>query len=148
MNLWIVLLIGVLIGWLVEWIIDRVYWRKKTAVQPVVEDKAGQDPSAKLEAAQEKNAALETELKEMQGRVAMLETELETCGEVRIDPLEKIKGIGPVIKTKLNASGIFSFKQLSKLTPADLEAIVGEGIKRLADEDEIIRQAKEFSEKE
>ncbi|MBT3338860.1 MAG: DUF1049 domain-containing protein [Anaerolineae bacterium] len=125
MNLWIVLLIGILIGWLLEWIIDWVYWRKKAN---------GEDQSAELKAAQEK--------------IAALEAELEDCGEVRIDPLEKIKGIGPVIKKKLNAGGIFSFKQLSKLTAADLEAIVGEEIKRLADEDVIINQAKEFAEKE
>jgi len=133
MNLWIVLLIGILIGWLLEWIIDWTYWRKKTADQPVVADKVGQDQSAELKAAQEK--------------IASLEAELENCDEISIDPLEKIKGIGPVIKTKLYAGGIISFKQLSKLTPADLEAIVGEDIKRLADEDEIIRQAKEFAEK-
>ena len=127
MNLWIVLLIGILIGWLLEWIIDWVYWRKKAEAQPVVEDQ-----SADLLAAQEK--------------IAKLEAELEECGEVRIDPLEKIKGIGPVIKRKLNEGGILSFKQLGKLTPADLEAIVGEEIKRLAVEDEIIRQAKKFAE--
>ena len=128
MNSWIILLIGILIGWLLEWIIDWTYWRKKSADQPVVKDQ-----SAELKAAQEK--------------IASLEAELENCDEISIDPLEKIKGIGPVIKTKLYAGGIISFKQLSKLTPADLEAIVGEDIKRLADEDEIIRQAKEFAEK-
>ena len=129
MNLWIVLLIGILIGWLLEWIIDWVYWRRKMEAQPVIEDK-----SAELATAQEK--------------IAALEAELENCGEVRIDPLEKIKGIGPVIKRKLNEGGIFSFKQLGKLSPADLENIVGEGIKRLADEDLIISQAKEFAEAE
>ena len=129
MNLWIVLLIGILIGWLLEWIIDWAYWRRKAEAQPAVEDK-----SAELAATQEK--------------IANLEAELENCGEVRIDPLEKIKGIGPVIKRKLNEGGIFSFKQLGNLTPADLEAIVGEEIKRLADEEVIIRQAKEFAEAE
>ena len=133
MNLWIVLLIGILIGWLIEWVIDWAYWRKKAEAQPVVEDQAGQDQSADLLAAQEKIAKLEAELKE--------------CGEVRIDPLEKIKGIGPVIKRKLNEDGVFSFKQLSKLTPADFEAIVGKEIKGLADENAIISQAKDFSEK-
>lgn len=143
MNLWIVLLIGILIGWLLEWIIDFVYWRKKVANQPAVEDK-----SVELKALEEKNAVLNARLESAQEKNADLEAKLEDCGEVRIDPLEKIKGIGPVIKKKLNEGGIFSFKQLSKLTPADLEAIVGEGIKRLADEDEIIRQAAEFAAKE
>lgn len=128
MNLWIVLLIGILIGWLIEWVIDWVYWRNKTA-QPVVEDK-----TVELKAAQEK--------------IAVLESRLANAEEVRVDPLEKIKGIGPVIKTKLYSGGILSFKQLGNLTPAELEAIVGDDIKRLADEDEIIQQAKELAKKE
>jgi len=142
MNLWLVLLIGILIGWLLEWIIDLVYWRKKAANQPAVEDK-----SVELKALEEKNTVLNAKLESAQEKNASLEAELENCDEISIDPLEKIKGIGPVIKTKLYAGGIISFKQLSKLTPADLEAIVGEDIKRLADEDEIIRQAAEFAAK-
>ena len=67
------------------------------------------------------------------------------CGEVRIDPLEKIKGIGPVIKRKLNEGGVFSFAQLGALTPAKLEEIVGEEVRRLADEEELIRQAQELA---
>ncbi len=125
MNFWIALLLGILIGWLIEWVIDWLYWRKKYA---------GQDQGEELKAAHEK--------------IAALEAELENCGEIRIDPLEKIKGIGPVIKKKLNEGGVYSFKQLGKLTPADLEAIVGEEIKRLADEEVIIQQAKELAEKE
>ena len=103
MNLWLVLLIGILIGWLLEWIIDWVYWRNKT-VQPVVADR-----SVELKAAEEK--------------IAVLEARLASREEVRVDPLEKIKGIGPVIKTKLYSGGILSFKQLGNLTPAELESL-------------------------
>lgn len=127
MNFWTTLLLGILIGWLIEWVIDWLYWRKKND-QPVVADK-----SVELKAAEEK--------------IAVLESRLANAEEVRVDPLDKIKGIGPVIKTKLYSSGIVSFKQLGNMTPAELEAIVGDGIKRLADEDEIIRQAKELAEK-
>jgi predicted flap endonuclease-1-like 5' DNA nuclease len=141
MNFWTTLLLGILIGWLIEWVIDWVYWRNKTA-QPVVADK-----TVELKAAQEKNAVLTSKLEHAQEKIAALEAELEECGDITIDPLEKIKGIGPVIKKKLNDGGVFSFKQLGKLTPANLEAIVGDDIKRLADEDEIIRQAKEFAQK-
>ncbi len=125
MNPWIIFLLGILIGWLLEWIIDWVYWRRKAQPESSV------DNSAKLEAAQKE--------------IAELKAQLESCGEVRIDPLEKIKGIGPVIKRKLNEGGIFSFAQLGALTPAKLEEIVGEEVRRLADEDELIRQAKELA---
>ena len=69
----------------------------------------------------------------------------KTEKEIFADPLEKIKGIGPVIKTKLNDKGIFSFSQLAALTPADLEEIVGAGIKRFTDEEAIIAEAKKYA---
>ena len=71
--------------------------------------------------------------------------EVENTEEVFPDPLEKIKGIGPVIKSKLNEQGIFTFVQLGALTPTELEEIVGASIKRFADEEEIIRQAQELA---
>jgi NADH-quinone oxidoreductase subunit E len=61
------------------------------------------------------------------------------------DDLVIIKGIGPVINRKLNQGGIYTFEQLAALTPARLREIVGDVIQRLADEDEIINQAKELA---
>ncbi len=60
------------------------------------------------------------------------------------DPLEKIKGIGPVIKKKLNENGIYTFAQLAALAPKELEEIVGSGIKRFTDEEAIISEAKQL----
>ena len=65
--------------------------------------------------------------------------------EVFVDPLEKIKGIGPAIKKKLNDQGVYTFVQLGNLTPSELEEIVGPSIKRFTDEEEVIRQAKAFA---
>ena len=128
MNPWIIFFIGVFVGWLIEWVIDRVYWRRKAQLQ---REAASQQSSAELDAAR--------------AEIAGLKAELENCGEVRIDPLEKIKGIGPGIKRKLNEGGVFSFAQLAALRPEDLEKIVGEEIRRLADEDALINQAKELA---
>jgi predicted flap endonuclease-1-like 5' DNA nuclease len=64
------------------------------------------------------------------------------------DDLVVIKGIGPVIARKLNAAGIYTFRQLAALTPVQLREIVGDVIQRLADEDEIINQAKELAAKQ
>lgn len=124
--------------------------RKHSAAQEKIDALEKQAKSDK-KIFEDKLAAAELEKssakKDAQEKIDALEAELEKAAEVRIDPLEKIKGIGPVIKTKLYSGGILSFKQLGNLTPAELEAIVGDDIKRLADEDEIIRQAKELAEK-
>lgn len=61
------------------------------------------------------------------------------------DDLIIIKGIGPVINTKLNQAGITTFRQLANLTAPQLRAIVGDVIQRLADEDDIINQARELA---
>jgi predicted flap endonuclease-1-like 5' DNA nuclease len=61
------------------------------------------------------------------------------------DDLIVIKGIGPVISKKLNDAGIYTFRELAAITPEQLRGIVGDVIQRLANEDDIINQAKELA---
>jgi predicted flap endonuclease-1-like 5' DNA nuclease len=63
------------------------------------------------------------------------------------DDLIIINGIGPRIAQLLNNAGIFTFEQLAAQTPQSLEALLGDVIRRLADEDSIIAQARELAEK-
>lgn len=64
----------------------------------------------------------------------------------RRDPLEVIHGIGPVIADKLNAAGIYTFEGLAALSSADMESIIGPDIKNLADEESLIKEARELAE--
>jgi len=129
MNPWIIFLFGVLIGWLIEWIIDWIYWRRK----------ADASTSSSVNAA---------ELDAAQREIAILKVELEKCNEDDPDNLEDIKGIGPVIRRKLNENGVFTFVELAALTAEKLEEIVGEEIRRLANEEDLLRQAREFAKKD
>jgi len=61
------------------------------------------------------------------------------------DDLQVIKGIGPVIEGLLNDAGIYTFEQLGNLTNTQLEDIVGDLIERLADEEGLIKQARELA---
>lgn len=61
------------------------------------------------------------------------------------DVLQAVDGIGPVISQKLYAAGINTFEDLGALKPDDLEGIVGASIKNLADESELIAEAKKFA---
>jgi predicted flap endonuclease-1-like 5' DNA nuclease len=126
-----------------------------------------QQTNAGLEA---DNSALKQQLSALKMEKSTLAQELEACrgklvtaaqapipaevpAPVRLtkaapivpDELEIIKGIGPVIKHRLNQGGILTFEQLAGLTPARLREIVGDVIQRLADEDDIIAQAKELA---
>jgi predicted flap endonuclease-1-like 5' DNA nuclease len=64
----------------------------------------------------------------------------------KVDDLEVINGIGPVIARTLNNAGIFTFSELSSLTVQDLREIVGDRIQRLADEEELLAQARQLAE--
>lgn len=61
------------------------------------------------------------------------------------DDLKVIKGIGPAIERKLNDAGIRTFAALSQLSAADLENILGSQVKRLQDENDLIKQAKKLA---
>ena len=61
------------------------------------------------------------------------------------DDLQQIRGIGPVIERKLNDAGIFTIPQLAQLTVVQLTQIIGEEIQRLADEEDILRQARKLA---
>ncbi len=66
----------------------------------------------------------------------------------KVDDLEIIVGIGPVIAKLLNLAGIFTFAELGKLNAEELRHIVGERIQRLADEDDLLAQARDLAAKQ
>jgi len=124
MSRFIIFLIGIIAGWFLK---DSNWEERLEKLKAYVEPrKTSQKPISLLEE-QSIKATPEQE------------------DEVFADPLEKIKGIGPAIKKKLNESGIYTFAQLGALSSQDLEEIVGPGIKRFTDEDAIINAAKEYA---
>ena len=127
MSKLILLLFGVLAGWLLSEG-NRELLRKK--IQEMGIDIPAPKTTASAESIQEKIKLEDSPLK---------------SEEVFQDALEKIKGVGPVIKGKLNDNGIFTFAQLGALTPQALKEILGASLKRLSNKEEIIRQAQEFA---
>jgi predicted flap endonuclease-1-like 5' DNA nuclease len=65
----------------------------------------------------------------------------------RPDNLEVIVGIGPVIARILNEACIFTFADLAAISVDELRAIVGDRIQRLADEDDLLAQARDLAAK-
>jgi predicted flap endonuclease-1-like 5' DNA nuclease len=116
--------LGLLIGWLIEWLIDYFYWRRRYAENREV-------------------YSSESRVENKTAPVAAVEPSPPV--KVVPDDLKKIKGIGPVIERKLNEAGIETFEQLGNLTPADLQRILGKSIERLADEESLLEQARDFA---
>ncbi len=63
---------------------------------------------------------------------------LEDKNKKTADPLEKLNGIGPVSKKKLNENGVYSFAQVATLKPEKLKEIAGSRVNAK----EVIKQAK------
>ena len=63
------------------------------------------------------------------------------------DDLKIIRGIGPAIERKLNNAGIYTFAAVAQLSPKQLEGILGNMVKRLQDENDLIAQARRLAKK-
>lgn len=113
-----------ILGLLAGWYIAYLYWRRR-----YVEKRAGYVPDI-----------------EPASRAAYIgDVEPRSVVTASRDDLKVIRGIGPVIERRLNDAGIFTFEQLGNLTAANLERILGNTIKRLADEDALLQQARDLA---
>ncbi len=61
------------------------------------------------------------------------------------DPLDKIKGIGAVYKRKFNEAGIYTFEQLSELSPEQIADIIQPQSWQKIDAEAWIEQARQFA---
>lgn len=130
MNIISIFVLGLLIGWIIEWILDWFYWRSR--ISKLVNENTSLN---------ERIAVLEEKLK---GKPVISTPVTQRGG----DDFQAIKGIGPVFSKRLKESGIHTFEQLSKLTPKEMEKILGTLFKRFFSEDNtIIAQAKEYAER-
>ena len=117
-------ILGLLIGWLIEWLIDFFYWRRRYG---------------------EKGAPSRTENAKIRRTLSATDVEASPPPKVVPDDLKIIKGIGPVIERKLNEAGVYTFEQLGNLTPSNLRRILGDTVERLADEESLLRQARDYA---
>ena len=133
MNIAAAMVLGLIIGWLVEWVIDWFYWRGRN------QNSSGENLQLK-----ERIASLELEKAALQK--AKSRKSVPVRDRAGSDNLQAIKGIGPAFAKRLNEAGVHTFEQLSKLSPRDLEAILGTLFKRFFSEKNTIQaQAKEFA---
>ena len=133
------IVLGLLLGWLIEWVIDWFYWRGR--MRPVAEE------NARLA---RDNADLKERLASMEAKISrksQLAKTRPTGDRAGKDNLQAIRGVGPVIAKRLNEAGVYTFEELSQLSPDELQEIMGPLSKRFFPKQEsILTQAKEFAE--
>jgi predicted flap endonuclease-1-like 5' DNA nuclease len=72
---------------------------------------------------------------------AALQTRMATMVADLKDDLQEIYGVGPVIEGKLNAAGIYKFRELAALSPDRFREILGPDTERVVNEEKIISLA-------
>lgn len=132
MLFWLGLVAGLIIGWVIEWIIDWRFWRRDLRVA-LEEERRRQ---AEL-------AAARAEINRLQAQAAELSWPArEAIDEVvQRDPLEQIKGIGPLFAQRLHEAGIFTFDQLAAAAPTTVRAALQPELSQRIDAEAWIAQA-------
>lgn len=152
MNNMAAFVLGLLIGWLVEWILDWVYWRRRLRATSL----ETAQPTEQNTALFDQNKLLAAENVELKAHLGALQAELKQKSAPAIlahltdaqghDNLQAIKGIGPAFAKRLKEAGVDTFDQLSRLTPQEMEQILGTLFKRFfSKENTILAQAGEFA---
>ena len=162
MNILAVLLLGLLIGWLIEWGIDWFYWRAR--MQAIIDKNSQHAGLEKMNSVlEEENAILMREHKNkdeensaLKDHLADLQDEIDRLKAAAIigalldergnQNLQAIKGIGPAFSKRLNDAGVQTFDHLARLTPKDMEIILGTLYQRFFSKENTIREeASEFA---
>ena len=118
---------------------------------PVVEEKVEVKAEPEDDKPLSKEEKKEAELQRVKERSKNIDFDvLGTASADEKDDLKIIKGVGPFIEEKLNALGIYTFSQISKMT-SELEDQVNEAIEFFpgrVKRDEWANQAKDLLDKE
>ena len=116
------LIVGLIVGWLLNW-----------AIQPLVAQ-LGKGRTGSLVGLGDTLADIEVRLRAVENASAGESPRILTVsGESRVarvmvtdrDPLEEIRGIGPVFAERLNEAGVYTFEELADLTPPEIQEIIG-----------------------
>lgn len=127
-----VFIFGLLYGWFFKAAFDRIYRGNE------IEDLQHENASLREYIRTLESQLQSKSVKQTSSPSKPVQTENEK------DDLKVIKGIGPVIEKKLNNAGIQTFAALARLSPEELEEILGT-TRRLVQEGDLIKQAKKLA---
>lgn len=148
MRVFKVFIFGLLYGWFMKIAFDRIY-RENELEDLRNENQSLQEHIRSLETRPQpkslESKSVQPTTTQSQSQPA--ETRVAARRPSEKDDLRVIKGIGPAIEKKLNEAGIRTYAALAALSPQDLENILGNRVKRLQDENDLIAQAKQLARK-
>jgi predicted flap endonuclease-1-like 5' DNA nuclease len=143
-----VFFVGLVFGWLMRWIIDKIFLEEElrhlTNENDVLRQRLQtlETPRARQDRPVQRPAPASLPVEEAEPVAVM------GSGPVppHRDDLKMIKGVGPQIEKKLNAAGVYTFDQMSRLTTEQMQAILGGTRRNTQNTDNLINQARKFAE--
>jgi predicted flap endonuclease-1-like 5' DNA nuclease len=140
-----VFFLGLVYGFLMRWVLDKIYLEEN--LRNLSNDNA---------LLRQRIQSLETPFEALSVQPEAAGLPVEETGPVpegepgpvppHRDDLKMIKGIGPKMEQKLNDAGVYTFDQMSRLTAAQLQAVLGLSKKVVQSSDNYISQAKKLAE--
>ena len=136
-----VFFLGFVYGWFMRWIIDEIYTRDN--LRMITDENVFLKERIKsLEAPK----SLETLSVKQTAPAPQTRPAPEPVSRASAkDDLKVIKGVGPVMEKKLNAAGVHTFEELSRLTTSDLQNILGISKRVTQSADNLLSQARKFA---
>jgi len=142
-----VFFLGLVYGWFMRWIIDKIFLEENLRILTnenvllIQRVKTLEAPKSLETLSVQQPVASPLPMEEVSPIPAS-----ETGSIVpHRDDLKMIKGVGPKIEKKLNEAGVYTFDQMSRLTTAELQAILGLSQRVVQNSENLISQAKKFA---
>ena len=146
-----VFLVGLLYGWLLRWIIDEIYLKDNLRLI-TNENEQLRDHIRVLETSRplETRPIMQTtptpQPDQRPASIAAAPARPpKRSAPTQQDDLKRIKGIGPVMEKKLNAAGVRTFEQFSRLTTQELQNILGISKRVVQSAGNLITQARKLA---
>lgn len=139
-----VFIFGLLYGWVFKIAFDRIY--RENELEDVRNENASlREYVRSLEAQIQRKSPESNSMQISAPQAVPVEAPAPAVRTSEKDDLKIIRGIGPAIERKLNSAGIHTFAALAQLSMAELESILGNQVKRLQNENDLIAQAKQLA---
>ena len=142
-----VFILGLIFGVYLKWIIDEIYVRDN--LRMIANENIQLRDRVKLldqhRSPETRSVQRTTPVPQPDQRPAPAPTPKPAQRAPRKDDLKKIRGIGPVMEKKLNAAGVNTYEQFSRLTTQQLQNILGLSKRVVQSADNFITQAKKLA---
>ena len=138
-----VFFLGFVYGWFMRWIIDEIYLKDNLRMI-TNENILLKERIKSLEAPRSLETSSVKHLAPAAQHGPAPEPKPASHASAK-DDLKAIKGVGPVMEKKLNAAGVNTFEDLSRLTTNDLQIILGISKRVTQSADNLITQARKLA---